>query len=135
MPWNGSKWVSDTDGWWTQSKPVPWQCTLCACQVGPKGKACPQCGAKRAWASRACAESGQASMQTDSGAGARWPPTAGRGGPPWPAARPPPPVASSPQEVPPSKTKLQADIRAIESAISSLVGDEFAEQKEMLRLK
>ena len=56
MPWNGSKWVSDADGWYSQAqKPTPWRCKLCSCQVGHKGKACPQCGARKAWATDATA--------------------------------------------------------------------------------
>ena len=56
MPWNGSKWVSDTEGWWSQAqKPAAWRCKLCSCQVCHKGKACPQCGARKAWAAGAAA--------------------------------------------------------------------------------
>ena len=53
MPWNGSKWVSDAEGWYSSQKPTPWRCKLCSCQVGHKGKACPQCGARKAWAADA----------------------------------------------------------------------------------
>ena len=55
MPWNGSKWVSDAEGWYSSQKPTPWRCKLCSCQVGHKGKACPQCGARKAWATDATA--------------------------------------------------------------------------------